>query len=49
MIHYNHSIEYLDKLYSLLIDILLQEEANDNSILESIDDRTNDRTATEGD
>jgi hypothetical protein len=48
MLHYSHNSEYLNKLYELLVNILLQEEANDNSILEGIDDRPNDRTTTKG-
>lgn len=49
MVHYNHNSEYLDKLYELLIDILLQEGiTNDNSIYESINDRPNDSTTAEG-
>lgn len=53
MVHYNHntseSTVYITKLYELLVNILLQEEANDNSILESEYDRTNDSTAEKSD
>ena len=50
MVHYNHSIEYLDKLYSLLIDILLQEGiTNDNSLHEGIERNSNSGSAEEGD
>jgi hypothetical protein len=53
MVHYNNntneSIEYYNKLYELLVNILLQEETNDNSILESQHDRPNDRTTEKSD
>ena len=52
MVHYNNNTNessvYITRLYELLVNILLQEETNDNSILESEYDRTNDRTTEEG-
>ena len=53
MVHYNHntseSTVYITKLYELLVNILLQEETNDNSILESQHDRPNDRSTEKSD
>ena len=49
MIHYKHNSEYLDKLYELLVNILIQEGiTNDNSLHESQQRNSNSGAAEEG-
>lgn len=48
MVHYKNSKEYLNQLYELLVNLLLQQEdTNDNRIHESIERDSNTRTTKE--
>ena len=52
MVHYKNSKEYLNQLYELLVNLLLQQEdikANDNSLHEGIERNSNSGSAEEGD
>lgn len=50
MLHYSHNSEYLNKLYELLVNLLLEEETNDDySLHEGIERNSDSGSAEEGD
>ena len=50
MVHYKNSKEYLNQLYELLVNLLLEEETNDDySLHEGIERNSDSGSAEEGD